>query len=44
MAWGAAREAAGLVLALAGTLEQALCRRGGPLVAGRAPDDAQRAD
>ena len=30
-AWGAAREAAGLVPALAGTLEQALCRRGGPL-------------
>ena len=31
MAWGAAREAAGLVPALAGTLEQALCGRGGPL-------------
>jgi WS/DGAT/MGAT family acyltransferase len=30
-AWGAAREAAGLVPALAGALEQALCRRGGPL-------------
>jgi len=30
-AWGATREAAGLVPALASTLEQALCRRGGPL-------------
>ncbi|KAA8968928.1 wax ester/triacylglycerol synthase family O-acyltransferase [Mycobacterium sp.] len=30
-AWGAAREVAGLVPALAGTLEQALCGRGGPL-------------